>query len=328
MVYDLAIVRRGNLFVVVAAATVLAGFVCPPRVSAQSATADWEKAAGGKMSFDVTSVKPNAAPMSQQTVSANVPMGPGDYYAPTGGLFSATDMPLFSYITFAYKATGNQAQILRAQVPKWVLSERFDIQARVTGAPTKDQMRLMMQSLLADRFKLAMRRETRQIPVFALVVVKPGKLGPQIQPHPSDVPCTSAIAPGVMSGSTSLPAPVAGGFPATCGGIQGMDPSTPGRVRSGARDVTMALIASTMSAMGNLDRPVLDRTGLTGGFDFTMEWTPQISGPLPPNTNFTPDPNGPTFLEALKEQLGFKLDSATGPVDVLVVDHIEEPMPN
>jgi bla regulator protein BlaR1 len=280
------------------------------------------------MSFDVASVKANAAPMGPDTTSANVPMGPGDYFGPTGGLFSARDMPLFNYITFAYKATSNDAKLLRDQLPKWALNDRFDVEARGPANATKDQMRLMMQSLLADRFKLVMRRETRQVPAFALVLVNPGKLGPQIQAHPSDVPCSSALAPGVMQGTTQPPSPVAGGFPATCGGIQGMDAVTPGRERFGGRDVTMTLVASTMTGLGNLDRPVVDRTALTGGFDFTMEWTPQSANPSSQNADSSTDPNELPFLAALKEQLGLKLQPTTAPIDSLVINHIEEPSPN
>ena len=82
--------------------------------------------------------------------------------------------------------------------------------------------------------------------------------------------------------------------------------------------------------MGFLDlgRPVLDQTGLSGTFDFAIEWTPQLSGPLPPSTDFQPDPDGPTFLQALQEQLGLKLEPTTGPIDAFVIDHIEEPSPN
>ena len=65
-----------------------------------------------------------------------------------------------------------------------------------------------------------------------------------------------------------------------------------------------------------------------GTYDFVIEWTPQFNGPLPPGETFQPDPTGPTFLEALKEQLGFKLESQTGPVDMFVVDHVEEPLEN
>lgn len=105
-----------------------------------------------------------------------------------------------------------------------------------------------------------------------------------------------------------------------------MPGSVRGRMAIGARNVTMELIASTLPPMGNLGRPVLDKTGLTGKFDFTMEFTPQFDGPPP--ANFRPDPDGPTFLEALKQQLGLKLERQTGPVDVLVLDHVEEPSAN
>lgn len=71
-----------------------------------------------------------------------------------------------------------------------------------------------------------------------------------------------------------------------------------------------------------------DKTGLAGTYDFVVEWTPQFDSPLPPGANFQPDPAGPTFLEALKEQLGLKLEPLTGPVDVLVIDHVEEPSAN
>ena len=90
----------------------------------------------------------------------------------------------------------------------------------------------------------------------------------------------------------------------------------------------MGVIASTMSVMADLGRPVLDQTGLNGVFDFTLEWTPDINGPSPSSAAFQPDPSGPTFLEALKEQLGLKLDSQTGPVEVFVIDHIEMPSEN
>ena len=107
-----------------------------------------------------------------------------------------------------------------------------------------------------------------------------------------------------------------------------MPASKPGRVRTGARNVSMELIASSMGDGDGVDRPVLDKTGLTGKYDFVIEFTPQLNGPLPPGATFQPDPNGPTFLEALKEQLGLKLEPDKGPVDVPVLDHIEEPSAN
>jgi uncharacterized protein (TIGR03435 family) len=103
----------------------------------------------------------------------------------------------------------------------------------------------------------------------------------------------------------------------------------PGRARLGGQNVTMAFIASsfTIPFLG-LDRPVVDRTGLSGNFNFVIEFTPQVDAPLPAGVNFEPDPAGPTFQEALKEQAGLKLDAATGPVDVVVFDHAEAPTEN
>ena len=294
----------------------------------QSPVPDWQTAAGSKMEFEVASVRQDTTPQSRTSVNSNIPLGPQDMFAPTGGLLSATNWPLTQYIVFAYKLTPNQVRDLEPQLPKWASTDRFDIQARSSGNPTKDQFRLMMQALLADRFKLAIHFETRQLPVLALVLDKPGKLGPKLRPHPSDAPCSSAPPP---PGSAPGPsATVAGGFPEICGVLAGVQASAPGRFRGGARNVPLAMLASTVSIpeITGVNRPVLDKTGLTGTYDFVIEFTPQFTGPLPPGANFQPDPTGPTFLEALKEQLGLKLESQTGPVDVIVVDHVDHPSEN
>src|SRR5579863_4203558 len=102
--------------------------------------------------FEVASVKPNK---SGDPPSSNNPLGPGNVYSPYGGYFQANNFPLYTYILFAWKIMGNQEQFLRPQMPEWVMTEHFDIQARAEGNPDKDRMRLMMRSLLADRFKLA-----------------------------------------------------------------------------------------------------------------------------------------------------------------------------
>ena len=290
------------------------------------------------MAFDVASVKRNTSgpppsfesPNSSGNLpNSNVSLAPGDAYAPTGGLFTATNLTLLNYMVFAYKVTGNQVQLLRPQLPKWANTDRFDIQGRAVGNPGKDQMRLMMRSLLADRFKLAVHTETRQLPVFALLLVKPGKTGPQLQPHPNDESCSMTPPPTASHGSPAPPSPtVAGGFPATCGGLVELQPSAAGRVNLGARNVPISLLAVSLTGWGNLDRPILDQTGLSGPFDYHLEWTPQFEGPAPPDATFQPDPTGPTFLEALKEQFGLKLEPQTGPVDIIVVDHLEHPSEN
>jgi uncharacterized protein (TIGR03435 family) len=314
--------------------------IAATRTNAQSAVAqtpntplnpDWQAAEGGKMAFDAASVKQNKSglPPSGDMPKSNFPLGPGDLYYPNGGLFTATNLPVSVYIGFAYKMSNNQMKVLLPLLPKWATTDRFDIQARAEGNPGKDQMRLMMQSLLADRFKIAVHTETRQLPVFALLLVKPGKTGPQLQPHPNDASCSMTPPPTASRDSPAQPSPtVAGGFPATCGGLVELQPSAAGRVNFGARNVPISLLAVSLTGWGNLDRPILDQTGLSGPFDYHLEWTPQFEGPVPPDATFQPDPTGPTFLEALKEQFGLKLEPQTGPVDVIVVDHLEHPSEN
>jgi bla regulator protein blaR1 len=92
----------------------------------------------------------------------------------------------------------------------------------------------------------------------------------------------------------------------------------------------MAAIATTFGSNPLLagDRPIMDKTGLSEKYDFVFEFTPELNAPLPPNVNFQPDPTGPTFLQALKEQLGLKLEPGTGAVEVIVVDHVEQPSEN
>ena len=326
---------------VVLAATLLLGSVAPVHAQSpkglapavQPPTPQWQIDAGGKMEFDVASVKLDTAAPSAQTVHSNVSLTVGDVYSPNGGLLRAADFLLADYLTFAYKMTSDQLTSLRPQLPKWAVTNRFDIEARAQGNPTKDQMRLMMQSLLADRFKLAFHYETRQLPVFKLVLLKPGKTGPQLQPHPADSPCSSAPPePSAPGPAPAPPATVAGGFPVVCGG-QVFMASAPGHIRDGGRNIIPGRIATILALLSGIgetgvDRPILDQTGLTGTFDFYIDFAPRFNGPLPAGSDFSPDTNGPTFLEAVQEQLGLKLEPDKGPVDVPVLDHIEEPSAN
>lgn len=303
----------------------------PDQSTTTQTTPDWQTAAGGKLAFDAASVKQNKSglPPTGDKPQSNFPLGPGDLYYANGGLFRGTNLPASNYIFFAYKMSENQLKILMSELPKWATTERFDIQARAEGNPGKDQMRLMMQSLLADRFKLKIHAETRQLPVYALVLVRPGKTGPQLQPHPQDASCSMTPPPAAAAGGVAPAAPtVDGGFPATCGGFVALQPSVPGRVNYGARNSLIDILTVSLTGWGDLDRPILNKTGLSGRFDYHLEWTPQLNGPLPPGSTFQPDPTGPTFTEALREQFGVKLEAQTGPVDVFVVDHVEEPSPN
>jgi uncharacterized protein (TIGR03435 family) len=279
------------------------------------------KTSAQKMEFDVASVKPNKSDVPS---NSNFPLGPGAVYVPNGGFFSATGFPLVTYIAFAYKLMANDNQSLLSELPAWAATDRFDIQARAQGDPSKDQMRLMMRALLQDRFKLTVHNETREVPALALLPLKPDQTGPQLQRHTGDAPCPTDATP-----SPGAPNPIlANGLPVLCGGIFGMPASVPGRVRAAARSVPMGLIATSLTGAGNLGRPVVDRTGLSGTFDFSLEWTPELNGPTPPGVDFAPDQTGPSFVEALKEQLGLKLESTKAPIEVFVVDHVERPGEN
>jgi uncharacterized protein (TIGR03435 family) len=251
--------------------------------------------------FEVASVKPNR---SDAPASSRFPLGPGDAYVPDGGFFAATNQALIVYLRFAYKL--GQGDLLG--MPGWVYNERFDIEARAQGNPTKDQVRLMMRALLADRFKVITHTETRKRPVLDLVLLKAGKVGPQLRVDLDE--CAAGAAPSSTSG-LQLP-------PIACGSMGQIPASAPGLGRLGGRRVTIARIAGFLTnPFTGVDRPVLDRTGLAGTFDFSLEWAVEDS-----------DGAGPTFLQALRDQLGFKLKSATGPVEVLMVDHVERPTSN
>jgi uncharacterized protein (TIGR03435 family) len=266
--------------------------------------------------FDVASVKPSQPGVQS---NSNFPLGPGDVYVQNGGLFAANNLPLVTYIFFAYKFIGNQAQSLLPQLPDWVKTEQFDIQARAAGTPGKDQMRLMIRALLADRFKLAVHNETREVPVFAFVLVKPGKTGPQLKLHSEGVPCSTEAPPSIAQQAPL--STVEGGLPALCNGIFGMPPSVPGRTRAAARNISLAFIADSLSSRANLGRPMIDKTGLTGAVDFSLEWTPDgAEAPVDSNTL--------SLQEALKEQLGIRLQSDKASTSVLVLDHVEHPSAN
>lgn len=192
---------------------------------------------------------------------------------------------------------------------KWIDSEHFDIEAEVEGNPTIEQKRLMVQSLLATRFGLLMHTETRQMPVLALLPVKSGKTGPRLLLHSETTTC--------------LPTPVGQGNPAVapgdkwappCGGLRVVNNDLAGQ------NVTMDQLARTLTVL--VDRNVVDRTGLEGTFDVTLQFQ---RAPLDASA---PDPDAPPSISsALRDQLGLKLESQRAPLDVLVIDQIEEPSP-
>jgi len=327
---------RSKKLVLIVWAAALAGLGTPivvgilnvPAIRAQDAS-DWQTKAGGKMVFEVASVKPAKAPTWPK-----FPLDNGDAKTP-GGRFSET-APLLPFIVFAYKLSPSNPGI--AQLPEWARTDQFEIEALGAGNPTKDQMRLMTQALLADRFKLAVHFESRQGSVLALVLVKPGQTGPRLRPHADGPACPDTFempAPPAFPPPSTPPGPPKAGevFPPVCGASQMRQ--TGGGTLIGARNTTMELIASDMYSYGSMggevDKPVVNQTGLQGNFDFTLELHYGLfSFPLgpPKPADAGGEPQGPRFLNAVRDQLGLKLVPAKGAIRKLVIDHIERPSEN
>jgi bla regulator protein blaR1 len=303
------------------ALTLMLGLANVPLKGQATANEVTSTQAGGKMAFEVASIHP-AKP--GKFTPPSFALDPGDAPIPAGGHFFA-DFPLIVYLTFAYKLwpTQDQNKALLAQMPKWAGEQSFVIEAKAEGNPTKDQMRLMVQSLLAERFKLAVHFERRRTPVFALALAKPGRLGPKLRPHAEGPPCDAQVPPLVPGQATTVPAV----FPARCGAYAAWPLPNNSKV-IGVRDSTMPLIGHFLAWDGHLGRPAVDETGLKGTFDFTLEYSPESDAAPGPGAEAQHEALGPTFLEAIEDQLGLKLKPTTAPLDVLVIDHVEQPSPN
>ena len=182
--------------------------------------------------------------------------------------------------------------------PRWIDSSRWDVRATHEGAVSVEESRLMLRALLQERFQLRTHDESRREPVYELVTDR----------KPTRVPATkdASAQPVVRAG--------------------------PGLVE--LTNATAATFASQLSYA--VARPVIDRTQLTGRFDFRLEWTPEPGedgGPttagLPATVDAPrPAPNGPSIFSALREQLGLRLNASRAPVDVVVIDHVELPSPD
>ena len=259
--------------------------------------------------FDVASVKPNA---TDAPPTSRFPLGPGDAYL-AGTLFAATNQPLINYMRFAFGRS--QGELLR--LPAWIYDERYDIQGRATGSPTKDDMRAMVRTLLAERFKLAWHFEPREEAVLELLLAKPGELGPQLVRHGADQPCEQK---STITGDRTFDA-------IPCGSAGLVSATMPGRARLAGRAEPIARLAAVLSNNGfaGIDRVVVDHTGLAGDFDFVVEWA------VPPNADpqaRVSDDAGPPLDLALRRQLGLVMRPARAPVETLVIDHIERPSGN
>ena len=277
-------------------------------------------AAGGGASTRLLAQAPSAQETPQFEVASVKPNKTGDNRVmlgmQPGGRFTANNVSVRQLITNAYRL--QSFQIVGG--PGWLGTDRFDIVAKAAGDVPADQTQLMMRGLLAERFGLVAHMETREMPIYALVLAhSDGKLGPKMKP--STVDCEAMFAQG--RGRGALPPPPTPGQPMMCGMRIG-----PGSVAAGGMRV--AQFASSLSPMTG--RVVQDKTDLAGRYDFEMSWTPdQGVGPSGPPRD-TPAPPagdaGASLFTSIQEQLGLKLESQRGPVDVLVIDNVHAPTPD
>jgi len=204
--------------------------------------------------------------------------------------------------------------------PDWVRTRRYDVEAKADRSRPASEMRLMVRRLLTERFNLKTHVETRERPRYALVTTRDDKrLGPKLKPSAFDCPAIVAARGPDFKLPSGPPQP---GEPPRCGIVA--------RLGGGSR--TLMAEGQPMSAIAKMfqslaGRVIVDKTGLPGTFDIEVETEILELGDLPPNT-FGEPKEGLSLSTALREQLGLKLESERGPVDLLVIDSVDRPTPN
>ena len=254
--------------------------------------------------FTVVSIKPNTSGSGRSNLDLQ-----------HGGRLVAVNVALLGLVRVAYGDDGPLTQDRLALSETWaerrsVMSEKYDIQATAERELAQPDLPRALRQLLSDRFRLRMHRETRAVPSYQLVLSRrDGRLGPGLRRSSMDCGQPAAAAENGRS---------------PCG-FQSFPGKASGRVLIGdlARRVLPAGVGD--------GRPIEDNTGLQGTFEFALEWTPDAAAPArPPDAPPAPpiDPNGSSFVTALREQLGLRLEPRTGSIDVLVVDRAERPSPD
>jgi len=267
----------------------------------------------GSATFEVASVKPNKSVDGR--VRADM----------AGGRFTTVNVTLRDLVRLAYPfqdGVRNDDQISGG--PSWINADHFDVMATAPGVAAFDttraagavappdsaalnEVRVMLRNLLADRFKLDVHHESREFPIYAVVIARSDRrLGPQL--HPIEIDCAA-----LLNGARP---PAAADNKAACGGFRLLGPG-----RLTAHAVTLTMLVSLLSNFPAVGRIVVDDTALRGSFDLDLEWTPDQISQQATGT-------GASIFTAVQEQLGLKLESRRGPVDVVVIDHAEQPTAN
>lgn len=226
------------------------------------------------------------------------------------GAVRLTNMPLQSIIYNAYGVDFLMQRFLVTGGPQDLLSQRFDVDAVPPAGSMPSEKLAMLRTLLAERFKLRTHIEKRQVPTYAMTVARQGRLGPQLQP--SSLDCEAFLK--ARSQNRTLEQPLGRDGKAICNRYD--FPSEKSRAMGIGDSGTMALLAKRLQSYA--DRIVIDETGLTGHFEWTMSM---------PSSEMAADQVG-TLVWAVQDQLGLKLQMRTAPMDVLVIDSVEMPTPN
>ena len=285
-----------------------------------------------ELRFEVASVKPVADPSGT--------FGPFGLYIPTPQRFQFIEMTIDVFLRQALQ----KPDYRMIGAPGWIKTERYTIMAKAPAGTPPAAVTTLMVNLLKDRFQLATHMETRELPIFNLVMARTdGRLGPDLKATPPD--CQAIIA----ERNTAAQAAAAGrGAPPPLPGMAGGPPppdlnallngsTAPcglGRFITGnvaASGRSMAQIVTMLSDF--VGRPVIDKTGLTGLFDLALKFAPEgrhtgLIQQFPSAQTPPVDPDVPSLSAALQEQLGLKLESARGPVEVVVIDRFERPTPD
>lgn len=260
------------------------------------------------------------------SIKANKTDAPGGSLVMPPGRFAATNIPLKVLITNAYQLSFFQV----VGGPDWVSTDRFDIAAKAPDGAPPEQTRAMLRTLLKDRFKLAVHMETRDTPIYALVNARAdNRLGPNLKPSTTDCgPIRAQRAAAIAEvarargGRVPVPPPPGPNEPVVCQmRVSGRGGST---LTYRAGNVTMSALANALRPYAG--REVVDRTGLTGEFDFDLQFSPPpTTGSVDAGIPVAPLDEAASVFTALQEQLGLKLESTRGPVELMVIDSAERP---
>ena len=261
-----------------------------------------QSAAAAKPSFEIASIKPNEHwKFSPPPYSLD-----SDESFVSGQSLFEVDASLTSLIAFAYKL--NSQYTLLANLPKWASSQSLHVSARIQGNPTKDGVREMMKTLLSERYHLQLHFEKQEKAVFALSLIKEGRLGPGLHRFVScEVTGTPPQRDDVITDLGWLP----------CNTYLALDKAG-GGVFVAARDTTMSQLCAFLSSVGDLGRMVVDRSGLNEPIDFGMEYT---KARLPPEQSELS--RSEPLESALKNQLGVKLLPIKTMVDIPIIDSLD-----